>query len=161
MIIFGRKEVKSYLYLCEKIENEYFQKRIKNSFEYYIKNANFYKYVGMTLSILGIVLPALATILTACDADKGWIACATSVATAASGIFAYLKCSDKQETYRKAAENMKAELVAYAAEQGDYKGGSTGNVDKDAILFERIENIIQNGYDRIVELDKKNERSGN
>ena len=69
----------------------------------------------MALSILGIVLPALATILTTCDANKVWIACATSTATVVSGIFAYLKCSDKQETYRKAAENMKAELVAYAA----------------------------------------------
>ena len=155
------KEVKNYIYLCEKIENEDFQKRVKNSFEYYIKNANFYKYMGMALSILGIVLPALATILTACNANKIWIACVTSTATVASGIFAYLKCSDKQETYRKAAENMKAELVAYAAEQGRYKGEDMENFDKDAILFERIESIIQNGYDRIVELDKDSESSDN
>ena len=72
-----------------------------------------------------------------------------------------MKCSDKQETYRKAAENMKAELVAYATEQGHYKDDGTESFDKDAILFERIESIIQNGYDRIVELDKKNERFGN
>lgn len=149
--------MKNYIYLCEKIENEDFRKRVKNSFAYYIKNANFYKYVGMILSILGIILPALATILTACDADKIWITCVTSAATVASGIFAYLKCSDKQETYRKAAENMKRELVAYAAEQSDYKKGS----EKDKILFERIENIIQNGYDRIAELDKKSEKSEN
>ena len=117
--------------------------------------------MGMILSVLGIVLPALATIFTACDADKAWIACTTSTATVVSGIFAYLKCSDKQETYRKAAENMKAELVAYAAGQGNYKGDGTESFDKDAILFERIESIIQNGYDRIVELDKENGRSRN
>ena len=149
------KEVENYMYLCEKIENKEFRERVKNSFVYYIKNANFYKYVGMALSILGIILPALATILTACDADKVWITCVTSAATVASGIFAYLKCFDKQETYRKAAENMKRELVAYAAEQSNYKKGS----DKNAILFERIENIIQNGYDRIVELNKESEKT--
>ena len=161
MVIIVSKEVKNYIYLCDKIENEDFQKRVRNSFEYYIKNANFYKYIGMILSILGIVLPAVATVLTACEANKVGIACVTSTATVASGIFAYLKCSDKQETYRKAAENMKAELVAYAAGQGDYKGDGTESFDKDAILFERIESIIQNGYDRIAELDKKDEESGN
>ena len=161
MVIIVSKEVKNYIYLCDKIENEDFQKRVRNSFEYYIKNANFYKYMGMFLSILGIVLPALATIFTACDANKVLIACVTSTATVASGIFAYLKCSDKQETYRKASENMKAELVAYAAEQGDYKSDGTESFDKDAILFERIESIIQNGYDRIAELDKESEESEN
>lgn len=72
-----------------------------------------------------------------------------------------MKCSDKQETYRKASENMKAELVAYAAEQGNYKSDGTEPFDKDAILFERIESIIQNGYDRIAELDKESEESEN
>ncbi|MDE6319650.1 MAG: DUF4231 domain-containing protein [Lachnospiraceae bacterium] len=158
MVIIVTKEVDNYIYLCEKIKNKDFQKRVKNSLEYYIKNANFYKFWGMVLSILGIVLPALATIFTVCSANKILIACVTSAATVASGIFAYLKCSDKQEAYRKAAENMKAELVAYAAEQGDYKGDGTKSVDKDAILFERIENIIQSGYDRIVEIDKEGEK---
>ena len=161
MVIIMSKEVKNYIYLCEKIENEDFQKRVRNSFEYYIKNANFYKYIGMILSIMGIVLPAVATVLTVCEADKVGIACVTSTATVASGIFAYLKCSDKQETYRKAAENMKAELVAYAAEQGDYKSDGVESLDKDAVLFDRIESIIQNGYDRIAELDKESEESGN
>lgn len=149
------KEVENYRYLCEKIENEDYQKRVKTSFEYYIKSANFYKRLGMILSILGIALPALAAIFTACDVNKGWIVFATSSATVVSGVFAYLKCSDKQEAYRKAAENMKRELAAYAAEQGDYKKAG----DKNAILFERIESIIQNGYDRIVELDKESERT--
>lgn len=158
MVIIVTKEVDNYIYLCEKIKNKDFQKRVKNSFEYYIKNANFYKFWGMILSILGIILPALATVFTACNASRALIACVTSAATVASGIFAHLKCSDKQETYRKAAENMKAELVAYAAEQGDYKGDGTKSFDKDAILFERIENIIQNGYDRIVEIDKESEK---
>lgn len=161
MLIIVSKEVRNYIYLCEKIKNEDFQKRVKNSFEYYIKNANFYKYTGMLLSILGIVLPALATIFTACDASKVWIACTTAIATVASGILAYLKCSDKQETYQKAAENMKAELIAYAAEQGAYKGDGTESFDKDAIFFERIESIIQNGYDRIAELDKESEKTEN
>lgn len=155
------KEVKNYIYLCDKIENEDYKKRVKNSFEYYIKKANFYKYMGMTLSIMGIVLPALATIFTACEADKVWVVCFTSTATIASGIFAYLKCSDKQETYRKAAENMKAELAAYVAEQGNYKDNGERTLDKEAILFERIEGIIQNGYERIAELNKENEKSEN
>ena len=159
MVIIVSKEVKNYIYLCEKIENEDFQKRVRNSFEYYIKNANNYKLAGMILSFLGIILPAVATLLTACDANKVYIAGVTSLATVISGIFAYLKCSDKQATYRKAAENMKAELVAYAAEQGTYRNDGTESFDKDAILFERIESIIQNGYDRIAELDKESERS--
>lgn len=159
MVIIMIKKVKNYIYLCEIIENKDFQKRVRNSFKYYIKYANFYKRMGMFLSFLGIVLPALATVLTACDANKVGIACVTSTVTVASGIFAYLKCSDKQDTYRKTAENMKAELVAYAAEQGDYKNDGTESFDKDAILFERIESVIQNGYDRIAELDKESERS--
>ena len=161
MAIIVSKEAKNYIYLCAKIENEDFQKRVRNSFEYYIKNANFYKYIGMILSILGIVLPALATALMVCDKNRICIAWVTAAATVVSGIFAYLKCSDKQETYRKAAENMKAELIAYAAEQGDYKDDGTESVDKDAVLFERIESIIQNGYDRIAELDKESEKSEN
>ncbi|MDE5866883.1 MAG: DUF4231 domain-containing protein, partial [Lachnospiraceae bacterium] len=120
-----------------------------------------YKLCGMILSILGIVLPALATALTACEKYKDCIVWVTFAATVASGILAFLKCSDKQETYRKAAENMKAELVAYAAEQGAYKNDGTASFDKDAILFARIENIIQNGYDKIVEIDKESEKSGN
>lgn len=161
MVIIVTKEVENYIYLCEKIENKDYQKRIRNSFEYYIRNANFYKYLGMTLSILGIVLPALATALTACDTNKNCIAWVTFAATVASGILAFLKCSDKQNTYRKAAENMKAELVAYAAEQGVYKDDGTESFNKDEILFKRIESIIQNGYDRIAELNKESEKSGN
>lgn len=149
------KEMKNYDYLCEKIENEDFQKRVRYSFAYYIRNANTYKYLGMTLSIMGIVLPAFATVLTVCKADSCVIAAVTAASTVASGIFAYLKCADKQETYRRAAENMKAELVAYAAGQGNYKADNgAGSIDKDAVLFERIEKIIQNGYKKIEELDK-------
>ena len=33
-------------------------------------------------------------------------------------------------------------------------GEVTESFDKNVTLFERIESIIQNGYDRIVELDK-------
>lgn len=161
MVIIVTKEVENYIYLCEKIENKDFQKRIRNSFEYYIRNANFYKYFGMILSILGIILPALATALTACDSSKKCIAWVTFAATVASGILAFLKCSDKQETYRKAAENMKAELVAYATEQGAYKNDGMESFDKDEILFKRIESIIQSGYDKIAELNKDSNKSGN
>ena len=115
----------------------------------------------MVLLILGIILPALATALTACNVDKACIAWITAAATVASGILAYFKCSAKQETYRKAAENMKAELVAYAADQGDNKNDRTASFDKEEILFARIENIIQNGYDKIVEIDKESEKVGN
>lgn len=87
----------------------------------------------MFLSIMGIILPAFATVLTACDADKFWIACVTAIATVISGILAYLKCFDKHEAYRKAAENMKAELVAFAAEQGAYKSGSTKPKDESCL----------------------------
>lgn len=150
------KELENYMYLCEKIENEDMQKRVRYSFAYYIKNANLYKYLGMALSIMGIVLPALATVLTVCKAGSGFIAAVTAASTAASGVLAYLKCADKQETYRRAAENMKAELIAYAAGQGEYKAGKDTEepVDKDGIFFDRIEKIIQNGYKKIVELDR-------
>ena len=155
------KEIENYEYLCDKIQNEDYQKRVKYSFIYYIRNANFYKYLGMTLSILGIVMPAFATVLTVCGAHTGWITFATASATAASGLFAYLKCADKQATYRKAAENMKAELVAYAAGQGVYKTEEGKETDKDTLLFERIEPIIQNGYEKIAALERKGMESGN
>ncbi|MCM1046851.1 MAG: DUF4231 domain-containing protein [Clostridiales bacterium] len=152
------KEMERYGYLCDKIENKDFRRRIKYSFEYYVKCANFYKYMGMTLSILGIVLPAIATFLTVCGAWPPLIAAFTTLSTIASGLFAYLKCTDKQETYRTAVENMKAELIAYITRQGDYKEGNmTEGSDKDTLLFVRLESIIQKGYDKITALERRNE----
>ena len=148
------REMERYGYLCSKIENKDFRRRVKYSFEYYVKCANFYKYMGMTLSILGIVLPSIATFLTVCEAWKPLIAAFTTLSTIASGLFAYLKCTDKQETYRTAVENMKTEMIAYITGQGDYKESNMAEgSDKDMLLFTRLESIIQKGYDKITELE--------
>ncbi|MCM1246549.1 MAG: DUF4231 domain-containing protein [Roseburia sp.] len=155
------KEMERYGYLCDKIEDEDFRRRVKYSFEYYVICANFYKYIGMALSILGIVLPAIATFLTVCGAWKPLIAVFTTLSTIASGLFAYLKCTDKQETYRTAVENMKTELIAYITGQGDYKQSNMAEgSDKDSLLFARLESIIQKGYDKITALDRKDKSAG-
>lgn len=155
-----KKETDNYAYLYEGINNKDFQKRVKYSFEFYIKKANLYNILGRVLSILGIVLPAFATFLTVIGTWQWLIALITTLSTIASGLFAYLKCSDKQDTYRMAAENIKAELIAYLTELGDYRN-TTAKEDfsKDDLLFTRIENIIQQGYLKISALEKRSKES--
>lgn len=151
-------ETDNYAYLYEGIKNKDFQNRVKYSFEFYIKKANLYNILGRVFSILGIVLPAFATFLTVIGTWQWLIALTTTLSTIASGLFAYLKCSDKQDTYRMAAENMKAELIAYLTELGDYRNtNAKEDFDKDALLFTRIENIIQKGYLKISAIEKKSE----
>lgn len=152
-----QKEIRNYEYLCDRIENEDFRKRVRYSFEYYIKNADYYKKWGKILSIAGIVFPAIATVLTACDAHNAAIAVFTALSAVISGVFGYLKCSERHEAHRTSAENIKAELIAYATCQGLYKERDDDNpIDRDGILFAQIEGIIQQGYKKISALEKKN-----
>lgn len=157
---YKKKETENYAFLYEGINNKDFQKRVKYSFEFYIKKTNLYDILGKVLSILGIVLPAFATFLTVIGTWQWLIALITTLSTIASGLFAYLKCSDKQNTYRMAAENIKAELIAYLTELGDYKNtNAKEDFSKDDLLFTRIENIIQQGYLKISALEKNSKDS--
>lgn len=148
------EELRNYEYLYQDIQDPVLKNRIKYSFEYYIKNANFYKIMGTTLSIAGIALPAAATFLTAFTNVCSWaIALFTALATIASGTLAHLKCAEKKASYRNSAENMKSELTAYASKHGAYQK-LTDEKSRDSLLFENIERIIQDGYKKISDLER-------
>ena len=67
-ISFGRKELESYSFLFDAIEDRTLRLRAYSSLAYYINKAAFYKFAWGLLSFLGIVLPAAATYLT-CKAE--------------------------------------------------------------------------------------------
>ena len=96
-ILFGRKELGSYSFLFDAIEDRTLRLRAYSSLAYYINKAAFYKFAWGLLSFLGIVLPAAATYLT-CKAEVNakLIAFITALTTVASGTLALFKCADKK-----------------------------------------------------------------
>lgn len=67
-ISFGRKELESYSFLFDAIEDRTLRLRAYSSLAYYINKAAFYKFAWSVLSFLGIILPAAATYFT-CKAE--------------------------------------------------------------------------------------------
>lgn len=120
-ISFGRKELESYSFLFDAIEDRTLRLRAYSSLAYYINKAAFYKLAWGLLSFLGIVLPAAATYFT-CKAEvtAKLIAFITALTTVASGTLALFKCADKKGAYRNSAENLKSELSEYCAKTGRY-----------------------------------------
>lgn len=143
------KETKQYQYLFETIEDDALKKRAETSLNYYIEKANFYKNLWGILSVCGIVLPALATYLAA-TSNSALVPIITAATTVCTGLLALFKCSEKKNSYRNSAENMKCELTAYLGAHDGY-GDKT---KADEHLWEQLEKIIQNGYNKISKLEK-------
>ena len=147
-ILFGRKELGSYSFLFDAIEDRTLRLRAY----YYINKAAFYKFAWSVLSFLGIILPAAATYLT-CKAEVNakLIAFITALTTVASGTLALFKCADKKGAYRNSAENLKSELSEYCAKTGRYS--SVEDSERNAIFSEAMERIIKQGYSKIASLE--------
>ena len=151
-ILFGRKELESYSFLFDAIEDRTLRLRAYSSLAYYINKAAFYKFAWSVLSFLGIILPATATYFT-CKAEVNakLIAFITALTTVASGTLALFKCADKKGAYRNSAENLKSELSEYCAKTGRYS--SVEDSECNAIFSEAMERIIKQGYSKIASLE--------
>lgn len=150
------KETEQYEYLYCNISDDILRKRIQLSLNYFIEQARIFKSLGLTFSILGIVLPAIGTVLAGINISNGWVIGVSATTTVVSALLALLKCNDKKDSYRNSAENLKRELILYSTEQESYKRNELKDgKDKEAILVEHIEKIIEKGYNRISELEKK------
>lgn len=147
-----RKEMENYQFLFDGIKNDAIKQRAYVSLEYYIDKATFYKWIWNILSFLGIVLPAIATVLT-CSAEAATekIAKVTALTSIVSGSLALFKCADKKNAYRNSAENLKGELSEYLSETGRYQNRSAD--EKDQLLSESLEQIIKKGYSKIESLE--------
>ena len=151
-ISFGRKELESYSFLFDAIEDRTLRLRAYSSLAYYINKAAFYKFAWSVLSFLGIILPAAATYFTCkAEVNANLIAFITALTTVASGTLALFKCADKKGAYRNSAENLKSELSEYCAKTGRYS--SVEDSERNAIFSEAMERIIKQGYSKIASLE--------
>lgn len=148
-------EVEDYQFLYEHISDEPLKNRARVSLAYYIKQAVLYKRMWNVLSIMGILLPAAATLCAALGVCAGWIAAITAAITVSSGLLALFKCADKKTSYRNSAENLKSELSSYLNHTGAYTEDEQTNNKK---LSDNVERIIREGYSKIAELDKQTKK---
>jgi len=146
------KEYLEYEPFLKAIANNTLRTRAELSLKYYIKMAVRYKWLWNILSLAGIVLPAAATFFASLDVTEyhTTIILITAGTTVCTGSLALFKCADKKTSYRKSAENLKSELCAYASHKGVYSDEAE---DRDKLLFERMESIIKEGYEKIKALE--------
>lgn len=158
------EEIKSYRYLYENIPDAFIKNRIEGSFTYYIEMAVKYKYVWNLFTMLSIILPAAATLISVFVSQDDRtsvcvIAFITFLTTVTSGLSAAFKVPDKKSSYRNLAENIKGELAMYHGKVGAYKGKKDSEATR--ILYQNIEKIIQDGYNKISSLeDNKGQQFG-
>lgn len=158
------EEIKSYRYLYENIPDAFIKNRIEGSFVYYIKMAVKFKRDWNLITVLSIILPATATLISVFVSQNNRIsvcviAFITFLTTVTSGLSAAFKVPDKKSSYRNLAENIKGELAMYHGKAGAYKGKKDSEATR--ILYQNIEKIIQDGYNKISSLeDNKGQQSG-
>jgi hypothetical protein len=156
-------EIDNYAYLYADMKNTVLKNRAKISLHYYIWNAYFYKVMYYTLSIISIILPSLATVLTCIPdgnlngCEKCLIAAITAITAINSGLLALLKCNEKKKSYRDSAENLKKELSEYRSKTGNYKDADEKQADD--MLSGKIEEIISKNYSKILDLESSNQSS--
>lgn len=150
------KEYKNYKPFLDEITDKTLKRRAEFSLKYYINHAVLYKCLWHIFSAAGIVLPALATLVASLNKDEYnyIVVLITACTTVVTGFLALFKCADKKTSYRNSAENLKSELCAYASQKGIYAGEMS---DRDEILFNRMEGIIREGYQRIEALENEKE----
>lgn len=154
-----RDELNNYEYLYDGILDESIKRRAKVSLEYYIGEANKYKFWWRVLTVFSVILPAFATFFSVVAvqcAKIGWIvALITSLTTITTGLLNAFKIVDKKSTYRDLAERLKSVLTTY---QYDIKGLDdnkrnelTNNLAMD------IESVIAEEKVKICQIEKKQE----
>lgn len=157
----------SYEFLLREIKDERQKQRIKLNLEYYIRNANKYKKCDSICSVILVILPALAT-LVSCAVMRFpdtngvldiMVPVITACASVTAGVSGALKFKDRKIGYRDYAENIKNILISYACEKGEFLG--LDSVKRDELLFERCEQIIMEGYKRLGNIEKNSGSSQN
>ena len=133
--------------------------RIGLVLDYFIKCANKNKKNHRWFASLGVVVPALATFVSVFSGAENfpWLSrymvpLMTAVTSIIVGISSTLKFSDKQRTYRNCAESIKHILTGYACGKGDFVG--LDQEQKDTLLYDQTEKIIQDGCKEIGKIDK-------
>ena len=151
-------ENKQYTFLLECVPNQAQQIRLGLVLDYYIKSANECKKMHRWFSALGVVIPAVATFVSVFSGMETlpWlrylVPLLTAVTSIVVGISSTLKFSDKQRTYRNCAESIKHILTGYSCGKGEFFG--LNQEEKDSLLFERTETIIQEACKEIGKIDK-------
>lgn len=112
----GKKEKATMKDLYEDIQNPRLKKRIQSCAEWYIEYAALYKGIFYTLSITGIVLPVLVTIINATDTSGKTTAVTlvlSSIIAMCTSLLTFSKCREKWGLYRSSVEMIKRELMLY------------------------------------------------
>lgn len=152
-------ENEQYLFLLDYVTRPELRLRIGLVLDYYIKSANNNRKYQRLFSAMGVIIPALATFVSVfAGADNiPWfsrymVPFMTAVTSIVVGISSTLKFADKQRTYRNCAESIKHILTGYACGKGDFLG--LDQEQKDMLLYDQTEKIIQDGYKEIGKIDK-------
>jgi len=152
-------EDEQYLFLLNSVQNEKERLRIGLILDYYIKNANKNRNYQRYFSALGVIIPALATFVSVFSGAENFlwfsrymVPLMTAVTSIVVGISSTLKFSDKHRTYRNCAESIKHILLGYICGQGDFS--SLDNEQREALLYDQTEKIIQEGYKELGKIDK-------
>lgn len=152
-------ENEQYNFLIESIASPEQRYRIGLVLDYYIRNANVNRKRQRWFSTMGVVIPALATFLSVFSGTEmfPWfsryiVPLMTAITSILVGISSTLKFADKQRTYRNCAESLKHILTGYACGKGDFVG--LDQDQKDTLLYEQSETIIQDACKEIGQIDK-------
>ena len=152
-------ENEQYSFLLESIPKQEQRIRLGLVLDFFIKSANSNKKWHRWFSALGVVIPALATFVSVFSGVENFpwfsrymVPFMTAVTSIVVGISSTLKFSDKHRAYRNCAESIKHILTGYACGKGDFAGLSQD--EKDTILYDQTEKIIQEGCKEIGKIDK-------
>ena len=147
-------ESEQYAFLVNSIKDNILRERVKISLNYFINQAEKNRKGWLRLSIISIVLPAVASVVSfayanfsisntyvsvsktaegsnGCNAIGLIIILATPAITAATtvvnGLISLYKCGEKKTSYRNSAESLKSELNQFACCIGKYKNFATSD----------------------------------
>ena len=152
-------ENEQYMFLLGAVSNEEERIRIGLILDYYIKNANKNRKYHRCFASLGVIIPALATFVSVFSGAENFpwfsrymVPFMTAITSIVVGISSTLKFTDKHRTYRNCAESIKHILLGYACGKGDFVG--LDKDEKDTLLYDQTEKIIQDGSKELGKIDK-------
>lgn len=153
----GNKEYANYEYLFDDIKDAMLKKRAQISLKYYITNAEINKVCYNVFSLIAIVLPSVATILSCTKETNIAISIISGLTAIVSGLLALFKFADKKVSYRDSAENLKSELNSFHCNIGNYHFDNPEEhvSEREEKLAERVEQIIKKGYNKISDIESR------
>lgn len=148
------KETEQYEFLVNSIKDVILRERVKISLNYFINQAEKNRKGWLRLSIISIVLPAVASVVSFAYAnfsisntygstsqvqEVSAVCCIISLIitiasplvnaaiTVVNGLIVFYKCGEKKTSYRNSAESLKSELNQFACCIGKYKNFATSD----------------------------------